>query len=208
MPHLTDQEKFWQGEFGNEYTDRNRGKNWIAANAAFFARILSRTEEVKTVLEFGSNIGLNLMALKTLLPFARLSAIEINEKAARELQANLPGVDLHQISILDFDPPTAWDFVFTKGLLIHINPDRLQDVYRLLYHSSRRYILLSEYYNPSPTEVVYRGHTGKLFKRDFAGEMLDLFEDLTLVDYGFIYHRDIHFPQDDMTWFLLEKGQN
>jgi spore coat polysaccharide biosynthesis protein SpsF len=26
-----------------------------------------------------------------------------------------------------------------------------------------------------------------------------------LVDYGFAYHRDPNFPQDDITWFLLEK---
>jgi spore coat polysaccharide biosynthesis protein SpsF len=25
------------------------------------------------------------------------------------------------------------------------------------------------------------------------------------VDYGFAYRRDPNFPQDDITWFLLEK---
>ncbi|NDB35890.1 MAG: pseudaminic acid biosynthesis-associated methylase, partial [Flavobacteriia bacterium] len=42
-------------------------------------------------------------------------------------------------------------------------------------------------------------------KRDFAGELLDTFPDLRLVDYGFAYKRDTSFPQDDITWFLLEK---
>ena len=31
------------------------------------------------------------------------------------------------------------------------------------------------------------------------------YNDLDLVDYGFIYHRDKNFPQDDLNWFLLEK---
>jgi hypothetical protein len=44
-----------------------------------------------------------------------------------------------------------------------------------------------------------------LYKRDFAGEMLDRYPDLQLVDYGFSYHRDQNFPQDDANWFLLEK---
>jgi len=44
-----------------------------------------------------------------------------------------------------------------------------------------------------------------LFKRDFAGEMLDRFKDLELLDYGFVYHRDNNFPQDDLNWFLLRK---
>ncbi|HWP00758.1 MAG TPA: pseudaminic acid biosynthesis-associated methylase [Methylococcus sp.] len=145
------------------------------------------------------------MALRHLLPNAKLSAVEINEKAASELKSNLPDVDLHVNSILDFRPSATWDLVFTKGVLIHINPDKLPLVYELRYRASSRYLLVSEYYNPKPTEITYRGHTGKLFKRDFAGEMLDKFPDLCLVDYGFVYHRDSNFPQDDMTWFLTEK---
>jgi spore coat polysaccharide biosynthesis protein SpsF len=66
-------------------------------------------------------------------------------------------------------------------------------------------ILMGEYYNPSPTAIPYRGHADRLFKRDFAGELLDRFPDLRLIDYGFAYRRDPAFPQDDITWFLLEK---
>lgn len=205
MTHTTEQEAFWEGDFGNEYTDRNRGAGWVAANSAFFSKVLASTHHVKEVLELGPNIGLNLMALRHLLPTAKLSGVEINEKAASELQSNLQDVDLHVRSILDFQPEATWDLVFTKGVLIHINPDKLPLVYELMYRASSRYLLVSEYYNPKPTEVTYRGHTGKLFKRDFAGEILDKFSDLSLIDYGFVYHRDPNFPQDDMTWFLMEK---
>jgi pseudaminic acid biosynthesis-associated methylase len=78
-------------------------------------------------------------------------------------------------------------------------------VYDSLYKASRRYIILAEYFNPTPVEVNYRGHAGRLFKRDFAGEMLDRFPDLQVVDYGFTWKRDPVFPQDDLTWFVLEK---
>jgi spore coat polysaccharide biosynthesis protein SpsF len=54
--------------------------------------------------------------------------------------------------------------------------------------------------------IPYRGHEDRLFKRDFAGELLSRFGDLRLIDYGFVYHRDPKFPQDDITWFLLEKA--
>lgn len=205
MVDQTEQEAFWQGTFGNEYTDRNRGLGPVAANTAFFGRVLCRTRSVRSVLELGSNIGLNLVALGQLLPGAQLSAVEINDQAARELKANLPDVDLHRTSILDFQPRATWDLVFTKGVLIHINPDKLPLVYDVMYCSSSRYVLVCEYYNPRPTEVTYRGHTGKLFKRDFAGDMLDRFPDLALLDYGFVYHRDPSFPQDDLTWFLMQK---
>ena len=77
--------------------------------------------------------------------------------------------------------------------------------YERLYEASNRYILVAEYYNPSVVEISYRGHSGRLWKRDFAGEMMDKYPDLKLVDYGFIYHRDLAFPADDVTWFLMEK---
>jgi len=52
--------------------------------------------------------------------------------------------------------------------------------------------------------VPYRGNAERLFKRDFAGELIDRYG-LQLVSYGFAYHRDPYHPQDDITWFLLEK---
>jgi spore coat polysaccharide biosynthesis protein SpsF len=91
-----------------------------------------------------------------------------------------------------------------KTVLIHIEPSRLADAYKVMHAACGRYICVAEYYNPTPMHVPYRGHQNKLFKRDFAGELLDTYPDLRLVDYGFQYHRD-QAPQDDVTWFLLEK---
>ena len=81
----------------------------------------------------------------------------------------------------------------------------LDVVYSKLYAASKRYILVCEYYNPAPVTINYRGHDDRLFKRDFAGELMEKYSDLELVDYGFCYKRDPAFPQDDVTWFLLEK---
>ena len=134
-----------------------------------------------------------------------MSAIEINEEAVTQLQNEIENIKVYHTSILEFLPDEKRDFVLIKGVLIHINPDELKHVYELLYKTSRRYICIAEYYNPSPVEVKYRGHEGKLFKRDFAGEIMEIFSDLKLIDYGFVYHRDYNFTQDDITWFLLEK---
>ena len=202
--YKTEQEEFWAGGFGDQYTNRNQGEGMVAANLALFSRILERTQSVCSAIEFGANIGLNLEALRVLIPGIELSAIEINRTAVDELE-KLGGVKIYPQSILDFQPDYPRDLVLIKGVLIHINPASLPDVYDLLYNSSKRYICVAEYYNPSPVEVPYRGNKEKLFKRDFAGEMLDRFPDLHLVDYAFVYHRDSNFPQDDITWFLLEK---
>jgi len=200
----TEQEQFWAESFGDEYSARNVGDNWVASNTALFAKVFAHMKAVNSVIEFGANIGLNLRAIRRLFPSVALSAIEINNKAIEKLKL-IDGIEVYRQSILDFAPKKQYDFVLSKGLLIHINPDSLSQVYDLLYKSSKRYICVAEYYNPNPVEITYRGHKNKLFKRDFAGEMLNRFNRLHLIDYGFVYHRDI-FPQDDTTWFLLEKS--
>jgi len=205
--YQTEQERFWAGEFGNNYVERNKGEQLVAGNLALFSKILARTEPVRSAIEFGANIGLNLTALRMLLPAADLSAIEINQKAVEALRRQ-EGIHVYPQSILEFCPDRTRDLALIKGVLIHINPDMLPRVYDLLHQTSQRYICVVEYYNPSPVTIPYRGETDKLFKRDFAGELLDRFSDLRLVDYGFSYHRDNNFPQDDLTWFLLEKSRS
>lgn len=204
MNYKTEQETFWSGEFGDDYIERNTGSATVAANIALFAEIMKSMDDISSVVEFGANIGLNLRAIRHLKPEIELSAVEINEKAVSALKS-VGDIKVYHDSILDFESDGEADLALIKGVLIHINPDELAKVYDLLYRTSRKYICVAEYYNPSPVEVRYRGHEGKLFKRDFAGEMLEMFTDLELVDYGFVYHRDRNFPQDDTTWFLMEK---
>lgn len=203
--YKTEQELFWAGQFGDEYIKRNDNETLIASNIAMFSKILDGIDHVESVIEFGANIGLNLIALKKLLPKIELSAIEINQKAVLELRKLGEPTRIYHKSILDFIPDSKRDFVLIKGVLIHLDPNYLQEIYDKLYQTSKRYICIVEYYNPIPVEVPYRGHEGKLFKRDYAGEMLDKFKDLSLIRYGFVYHRDPSFPQGDLTWFLLEK---
>ena len=78
-------------------------------------------------------------------------------------------------------------------------------MYSKLATATSKYLLIAEYYNPSPVSIVYRENDDRLFKRDFAGEILDQHPEFKLIDYGFVYHRDQNFPQDDVTWFLLER---
>lgn len=204
--YKTEQEDFWSGKFGDDYVDRNSDNQLFYNNIVLFSKILHCVPGGGiSVIEFGANIGLNLKAIKTLIPTAECSAVEINHKAADILRKWLDNTNVFEKSILDYESPNQYDFVLIKGVLIHINPQELSNVYTKLYNSSKRYICIVEYYNPTPTTVEYRGNTNRLFKRDFAGEIMDQYPDLTLVDYGFVYHRDNNFKQDDLTWFLLEK---
>lgn len=205
MAELSPQEEFWRGAFGSEYSDRNVGPTLAASNTALFSRALARACAPRTVLELGANIGMNLIALGQLFPHAELHAVEINAKACDRLRVLLPPDRVTEGSILAWDPDVGFDLVLIKGVLIHIAPEDLATAYRRAVASARRYLLICEYYNPTPVEVMYRGESERLFKRDFCGEILDQHPEMQLVDYGFVYRRDPVFPLDDITWFLLER---
>ncbi|CAA6676534.1 MULTISPECIES: pseudaminic acid biosynthesis-associated methylase [unclassified Lentimonas] len=201
----TEQELFWAGKFGTEYIERNQGDALLASNLNFFTNALQRADKLNSCIEFGANIGMNLKALKLLYPELKPQGIEINEDAAAELRKVIGSENVFCQSIFNWQTKQTVDLSLIKGVLIHINPEKLKETYQALYQASNRYVLVCEYYNPAPVTISYRGHNDRLFKRDFAGEMMDLYPDLKLVDYGFSYHRDPVFPQDDITWFLMEK---
>ena len=68
MTFKTEQEAFWAGNFGTEYIQRNQGDTLLASNLDFFAKALRQARSVKSCIEFGANIGMNL----NLLPVAGL----------------------------------------------------------------------------------------------------------------------------------------
>ena len=205
MTFKTDQETFWAEDFGKDYIKRNKGKTLLASNLEFFAKALKSTQIIKSCIEFGANIGMNIKALQLLYPEQQHHAIEINSHAVVELQKIMPEENIYKGSIIDFDPKQAFDLALIKGVLIHINPSELNNVYDKLVASCNKYLLVAEYYNPSPVTIPYRGQMDKLFKRDFAGEIMDRHPIMKIIDYGFAYKRDPKFPQDDITWFLMEK---
>ena len=202
----TPQEEFWAGEFGDSYISRNESENLLASNIALFADIFSSLDKVPlSVMELGANIGMNIKAIQKLSPGAQFTGIEINKQASEILSET--GCEVIESSIMDAVISKTFDLVFSKGVMIHLMQDQLVPTYKKMHEWSKRFILIAEYYNPTPVTILYRGNNDRLFKRDFAGEFLDLFPDLVLRDYGFAYHRGT-YPQDDITWFLLEKAGN
>lgn len=204
MHYSTEQEKFWAGDFGDDYISRNQSDALLHSKVAMWSQMIRCANRVDSIKELGCNVGLNLKALHHLKSDYKLSGVEINKAAATEAEKlGIASINCGTITEPLMDEKA--DLTFTVGVLIHINPERLHVVYNNLVSLSSRYVLVAEYYNPTPTEVSYRGHTERLFKRDFAGELIDEFN-LNLVDYGFWYRRDnIASEFGDMTWFLLEK---
>lgn len=204
---MNEQEEFWLGEFGSEYIARNDSSTLLASNVSLFADIFRRTAAPDSVLELGANIGLNLSALGSLFPKQNRSGLEINPIAYEKLKAN-PAVDSAYLgSVVRAPIESQFELVFTKGVLIHLAPESLAAVYQRINAWSKRYVLFIEYYSPFPVTIPYRGHTEKLFKRDFPGEFLQAYPEFLLRDYGFVYHGDRNHPQDDLNWFLMERSR-
>ncbi|MDC3208396.1 hypothetical protein OBA27_01490 [Pelagibacteraceae bacterium] len=202
---MSEQEKFWSGSFGDQYIDRNQSIDWIKSNFYFFKYIFRNINNLNSMIEFGANIGLNIEAILKIYPKINVHAVEINKQASQIL-SDKKICSVSNCTINDYEPNKKYELSLVKGVLIHLNPEELPLAYKKIFESSSKYILIAEYYNPKPIAIDYRGHKNKLFKRDFAGEMMDIYKNLELVDYGFSYHKDKTAPQDDLTWFLLSKN--
>jgi spore coat polysaccharide biosynthesis protein SpsF len=205
---LGKQESLWRGEFGNVYTDRNAVTDQrLASLTTHWVKILRATigSPPESILEVGANIGLNLRALRRLTN-ANLFALEPNAKARAVLvdEGIVPASNVHDglataIPLAD----DAVDFAFTSGVLIHIHPSNLLASCREVHRVTRRYLGCIEYFSDKEEEILYRGHTEALFKRDFGSFYLDNFPDLRVVDYGFAWKRLTGL--DNLTWWLFEK---
>jgi len=87
MTYKTEQELFWSGDFGDGYQDRNKSERLLMSNVVLFGRILRSAPGIKSIMELGCNIGLNLQALKRINSEFELSAYEINPSAASKANA-------------------------------------------------------------------------------------------------------------------------
>ena len=89
MSYKTEQENFWiQNEWADSYMERKSfDKIDMVPYENFFSRIIEKNcKNLNSIIEFGANIGLNLVALNNLFPKIEYSAIELNKKACEKLE--------------------------------------------------------------------------------------------------------------------------
>lgn len=206
--------EYWAGQPGDAYRQRQPFDALVAAYEEMWRNILWPTGPChawihpRHILEIGANEGANLAAFRKIVPGTNLTAIEPNRASAAKIVEHQLADQLYQCTIQDWEPVAGaplFDIVFTRGVLIHIPPSDLPAIYDKMHAASSRYIVVAEYYAPKSEPILYRGEMGRLWRGDFAGDLLKRFKDLRLVDYRFIYDKDPVAPQDNITWFLLSK---
>lgn len=186
-----EQENFWSGDFGKNYTDRNSRHN-DALNKIYndwygFSRIemnqtfLETMPKESRILEVGCNTGMQLAALQS-MGFTSLYGIELQDYAVQKAKEYTNGINIIQGSAFDLPfKENYFDIVFTSGVLIHIAPENLSKVFSEMYRCSKKYIWGFEYFADEVTSINYRGNNGFLWKANYAKMLEEQFNDLTLV---------------------------
>lgn len=188
--------EFWRGDFGNEYTKRNR-VDWND-RVPFWRHIVESTN-AQSFLEVGCNAGWNLQALRSLNSEAMMTGVDLNESALLEAQA--AGFDVEMCPGYEVAARLGagvCDLAFTCGVLIHVGPEELLQTMAAIRDASAQFVLAVEYDAPNEQEVEYRGHAGKLWKRPYGALYQSL--GLSLVEFGTEAQ-----GFDNCAWWLLEK---
>jgi pseudaminic acid biosynthesis-associated methylase len=194
----TEQINFWEQEFGKEYTDRNvvNPEDRIAEFKTMLGDL-----NLQSALEVGPNRGHNLNVIQQLFPEADVVGLEPNKYAIETARKLSNGFNLVHGNGLD-NPfkDNFFDLVYTCGVLIHVPLEDLTKVIQEIYRTSKEYILCVEYFAEKETEIDYRGHSNKLWKRNFKKHYLDLFPNLEVVKEG-------HWPNafGDSHWWIFKK---
>lgn len=163
---LTEQEQFWQGEFGSAYVERNR-VNW-RARIPFWREIIERIKP-RSVLEVGCGSGWNMRAIRNVNPYLSLWGAEINQTALQE--AADAGLSVVEASLFDLKkewPEGGFDLVASVGVLIHVSGEDLSRAMDSIISVSNRYVLAVEYPWDTEEEIKYRDNSGQLWKRPFG----------------------------------------
>lgn len=172
---------FWQGNFGDDYTDRNEVP-W-SDRVPFWRQIVGKTG-ARSFLDVGCNAGWNMRAIRTIgNGELEMTGVDVNAHAL--LKANEQGLDVMELpaeQVAEKFGEGACDMAITSGVLIHIPPDALLRTMRAITAVSRRWVLAVEYDAINETEVEYRGHKGRLWKRPYGELYMEM--GLELVETG------------------------
>lgn len=212
--NTTAQEQFWNGEFGKEYTDRNKWSSddewdktyldtWGLTKLDINDKVLKDLPRDIKILEVGCNYGAQLRGLQR-MGFTNLYGVELQSYAVEKSKKVYSGLNI--ITGSGFDLPfkdSFFDLVCTNGVLIHISPNDHYAFMKEIYRCSRKYIMGWEYYNEQIKELNYRDNKGFMWKANFPNAYKNYFPDLVLQQKHLIKYR----ASDNYdAIFLLEKN--
>ena len=180
---------FFSGENGNQYTERNKDnlENCGATIIYNCLKIAREKNKLNTILEVGCGVGNNLSRVADM---CNITGVDINNLALSEAQKKYPNGKFLNASLYELPfQDNSFDFVFTRGVLIHIPPaDRLKALGELKRVSSQ-FIISIEYNVEDKNEfyemVEWRGEKDKLWRIN-TPKYWEYFTDVELKEYSLI----------------------
>lgn len=131
----------YNSDLWNEYTKDN-DESYQESLSNFIANA-SLVLGAEKILEAGCNIGNNLRSFNSKL---KVYGLDMNEKALQVAKNKLPNFEFKQGSLTDIPfEDNHFDLVFTRGVLIHIHPDDMQNATKELFRVSNKWIFNLEY---------------------------------------------------------------
>jgi len=213
---MNEQQEFWKGKHGNEWTERlltmkSAYQNWEADSGVKLKDLLQEffhdIPKNSKIIEMGCGPGWVLKTLEE-LGYTKLHGIDINDNAIRVARKNHPKIRF-SAGPLEAVTITHWyDTVLTSAFLIHIHPDNLDNTMKIIYNTANKYIFGRELSSTSPEECPIENPNKRKWKnqywtRRFKVKWLELFPDLKVVKYKLIPMMSKQYIQTEV--YLLEK---
>lgn len=158
FPTLNNQQKFWSGEFGDDYIKRNlefhnvqyTDSDRLSITKSFFQDI----PRDSSILEIGCNVG-SIIWILDKMGFTDVTGIDIKKEAIDIISKRYPHYTFIHSSIESFQLRRKYDMVYTSAVLIHIHPDNLMRVVKKIKALSYKHIFGFEYYSEDFEEADY-----------------------------------------------------
>jgi len=95
-----------------------------------------------SIFEIGFFSGRNLKYIQEAFPKISVGGLEINKQAVKFAQEKLPNTSLLHINLHDMNKiTTKYDIVFSSGVLIHLDPNDLNDVAKKCIGLANKYVM-------------------------------------------------------------------
>ena len=142
----------------NKYTDEN--KENISGDISNFLYYLSIALGTKKICEAGCNIGNNLTAFPS---DYSVYGFDLNDSALEKAKKRHPNFTFEHGSLNKIPfPDSFFDLIFTRGVLIHIKADLLDEILTELLRTTKKWII----------NLEYHGEDGKMIKWKRGNELL------------------------------------
>jgi len=146
----------------NQYTDDNENSDQIELSKFIYHSSLVLGS--KNICEAGCNVGNNLSAFPNDF---KIHGIDVNEYALRKAKTKYPNFtfsheNLKKISLSE----SSFDLVFTRGVLVHVPDEEVDDVLKEILRISGKWVFNLEYFGEDGKIIKWKRGDDLLWYRD------------------------------------------